>query len=46
MKKQSHFIKPIIPNDKTIAAMNAARRGELTEVKNVNDLWVSLSAKY
>lgn len=35
---------PLIPNEETIQAMLAARRGEVTSVKNIDDLLGSLNA--
>jgi DNA-damage-inducible protein J len=35
---------PFIPNDETIEAMKAARRGELTEIGQVDDLLAELNA--
>lgn len=35
---------PLIPNEETIEAMKAARRGELTTVGNACDLLASLNA--
>ena len=38
--KEKHLpFEPLIPNAKTVAAMKAARRGELIDVGNVNDLF-------
>lgn len=36
--------EPLVPNAQTIAAMEAARRGELTRVGNVDDLMADLNA--
>lgn len=36
--------EPLIPNKKTIAAMEAARRGELVEVGSIEELLSSLNA--
>ena len=36
--------EPLIPNNATIAAMKAARRGELKTVKNIDDLLENLNA--
>lgn len=36
--------EPLIPNEDTIAAMKAARRGELTTVSNINSLLADLNA--
>ena len=44
-KEKVFPFEPLIPNNETIAAMYAARRGELTEVKNVNELLASLDEK-
>lgn len=35
---------PLVPNDETIQAMKAARRGELTEIGQVRDLLTELNA--
>jgi DNA-damage-inducible protein J len=36
--------EPLVPNDKTIAAIKAARRGEFTKAKNAGDLIEKLNA--
>ena len=36
--------EPLIPNEETIAAMRAARRGETTTVDNIDDLIRNLNA--
>ena len=36
--------EPLVPNDKTIAAIKAARRGEFTKAKNPNSLIEKLNA--
>jgi len=36
--------EPLIPNAETIEAMQAARRGELTTVKNIDELFERLNA--
>lgn len=36
--------EPLIPNKETIAAIRAARRGQMTTVKNIDDLLGSLDA--
>lgn len=36
--------EPLIPNEETIAAMKAARRGELTTVSNIDNLLADLNA--
>jgi DNA-damage-inducible protein J len=36
--------EPLVPNDDTIAAMKAARRGELVAVKSTDELLSSLNA--
>jgi DNA-damage-inducible protein J len=36
--------EPLVPNDKTIAAIRAARRGELTKAKNPSSLIEKLNA--
>lgn len=43
-KEKALPFEPLIPNAETIAAMKAARRGELTTVDNINDLMESLNA--
>lgn len=43
-KEKALPFEPLIPNKETIAAMKAARRGELTTVKNVDELLDSLNA--
>jgi len=35
---------PLVPNDETIAAMEAARRGETTKVGGIDDLFQDLNA--
>ena len=35
--------EPLVPNKKTIAAMRAARRGELTSVNNIEELLDNLN---
>lgn len=36
--------EPLVPNDETIEAMRAARRGDLTEVGDVDGLMAELNA--
>jgi DNA-damage-inducible protein J len=36
--------EPLVPNDKTIAAIRAARRGEVTKAKNPSSLIEKLNA--
>ena len=36
--------EPLVPNAQTIAAMEAARRGELAKIGDVNDLMTDLNA--
>ncbi len=36
--------EPLVPNAQTIAAMKAARRGELAKIGDVNDLMTDLNA--
>ena len=36
--------EPLVPNDETIEAIKAVRRGELTTVGSVDELFVSLNA--
>lgn len=43
-REKSLPFEPLIPNDETIQAMLAARRGEVTSVKNIDDLLGSLNA--
>jgi DNA-damage-inducible protein J len=43
-KEKALPFEPLIPNKKTIAAMRAARRGQLTTVKKLGDLLDSLNA--
>lgn len=42
-KEKALPFEPLIPNSETIEAMKAARRGELTTVKNINNLLDSLN---
>jgi len=42
-KEKALPFEPLVPNDKTIEAMKAARRGELVTVNNVNNLLESLN---
>ncbi len=43
-REKSLPFEPLIPNEETIQAMLAARRGEVTSVKNIDDLLSSLNA--
>ena len=43
-REKSLPFEPLVPNEETIQAMLAARRGELTTVKHVDDLLDSLNA--
>ena len=43
-KERALPFEPLVPNKETIAAMKAARRGELTTVKDMNELLDSLNA--
>jgi DNA-damage-inducible protein J len=45
VKEKMLPFEPLIPNQETIEAMRAARRGELTVVSDINDLVGSLNAK-
>ena len=36
--------EPLVPNDQTIKAMKAARRGDMVTVSSVNNLLASLNA--
>jgi DNA-damage-inducible protein J len=42
-KEKALPFEPLIPNNETIKAMRAARRGKLTSVSNVNKLLESLN---
>lgn len=42
-KEKALPFEPLVPNDETIKAMKAARRGKLTTVSNVNNLLESLN---
>ena len=42
-KEKALPFEPLIPNDETIKAMRAARRGKLASVSNVNKLLESLN---
>jgi DNA-damage-inducible protein J len=44
VKEKALPFEPLIPNNETIEAMKAARRGELVTVKNVDELLSSLNA--
>ena len=43
-KEKALPFEPLIPNDETIEAIKAARRGELTTVGSVEELFASLNA--
>jgi DNA-damage-inducible protein J len=43
-REKSLPFEPLIPNEETIQAMMAARRGEVTTVKHIDDLLDSLNA--
>ena len=43
-KEKALPFEPLIPNKETIAAMKAARRGEVTTVDSIDDLLDSLNA--
>jgi DNA-damage-inducible protein J len=43
-KEKAMPFEPLVPNAKTIAAMKAARRRELTSAKNLDDLMADLDA--
>lgn len=45
VKEKMLPFEPLVPNQETIEAMRAARRGELTVVGDINDLVESLNAK-
>jgi DNA-damage-inducible protein J len=36
--------EPLVPNEETVEAMKAARRGELTTIDHIDDLIASLNA--
>lgn len=42
-KEKALPFEPLVPNAETIAAMKAARRGELVTVKNLNNVLDSLN---
>lgn len=44
-REKSLPFEPLVPNEETIEAMKAARRGELTEVDSVEALLPSLNAE-
>ena len=44
-REKSLPFEPLIPNDETIEAMKAARRGELVEVDSADALLSSLNAE-
>lgn len=44
-KEKALPFEPLVPNEETIEAMRAARRGELTSVNNIDNLLGSLKAK-
>ena len=43
-REKSLPFEPLVPNEETIQAMLAARRGEVTSVKHIDDLLDSLNA--
>jgi DNA-damage-inducible protein J len=44
--KEKHLpFEPLVPNAKTVAAMKAARRGELIDAGKVDNLFKKLNAK-
>ncbi len=43
-KEKALPFEPLVPNDETIEAMKAARRGELVNVGSVDNLFVELNA--
>ena len=43
-KEKALPFEPLIPNAKTIAAMKAARRGEMTSVRSAKELFANLDA--
>jgi DNA-damage-inducible protein J len=43
-KEKALPFEPLIPNEETIEAIKAARRGELTTVGSVEELFASLNA--
>jgi DNA-damage-inducible protein J len=43
-KEKALPFEPLVPNDETIEAMRAARRGELVEVGSVDNLFAELNA--
>lgn len=43
-REKSLPFEPLVPNEETIQAMLAARRGELTSIKHIDDLLDSLNA--
>ena len=42
-KEKALPFEPLVPNEETIEAMRAARRGELVTVNNINNLLESLN---
>ena len=44
VREKSLPFEPLVPNEETIQAMLAARRGELTTVEHIDDLLDSLNA--
>ena len=43
-KEKALPFEPLVPNDETIEAMKAARRGELVNVGSIDNLFVELNA--
>jgi DNA-damage-inducible protein J len=43
-KEKALPFEPLVPNDETIEAMRAARRGELVNVGSIDNLFVELNA--
>ncbi len=43
-KEKALPFEPLLPNDETIEAMKAARRGELVNVGSIDNLFVELNA--
>lgn len=43
-KEKALPFEPLVPNEETIEAMKAARRGELVEVGSIDDLFAELNA--
>lgn len=43
-KDEALSLEPLVPNDETIKAMKAARRGDLVTVESITKLFESLNA--